>query len=197
MKWLVTCFEPFAQGTSNSSEIIWRKLREKNWGGQVLFFGPLPVTFRDSWRVLQVELERLDVDGVLALGQAEGRARISLECVALNWIDARIADNSGFKPEMAPIDSNFPLALWSNLNWTELGEGERWQRSYSAGTYVCNYLLMQILIWAEAREKKGGFIHIPVLESQTDEQFKDVPKIADVEAEESLRLILDRLREMR
>lgn len=197
MKWLLTCFEPFDQARTNSSEIVWRRLQATDWADEVLFLGPLPVTFQESWVRLEAELARNPVDGVLALGQAEGRARVSLETVALNWIDARIPDNAGLQPKMAPIDSSRPLAIWSNIPWAELGENERWQRSYSAGTYVCNYLLFQIMKWAEAEGRKGGFVHIPVLESQMETQFDSVPKIPDAHAAESLRLILNHLRGLR
>lgn len=197
MKWLVTCFEPFDRAKSNSSEIVWRELKKRDWGGECEFAGPLPVTFQDSWAALQRLLEGRDVGGVLALGQAESRAQISLECVGLNWIDARIPDNSGMRPEMGPIRAPGPAALRCQIPWSEVGENEIWRRSYTAGTYVCNFLLYRILEWAEAQKKLGGFVHIPLLESQSEAQFTGMPRMADAVAADGMARILEFLRRMR
>ncbi len=194
MKWLVTCFEPFDHAHSNSSEMVWQELKKRDWGGECVFLGPLPVTFGDSWTVLKEFLKDADVDGVLALGQAESRAKISLECVGLNWIDARIPDNAGVRPTMAAITPAGPAALRSAIPWAELGENEFWQRSYSAGTYVCNFLLFRILEWAEAQGKLGGFVHIPLLQSQTEAQFIGLPRMRDSDAANAVARILDFLR---
>ncbi len=192
MRWLVTCFEPFDKAASNSSEIVWRELRAKDWRGQVDFYGPLKVTFKDCWTSLEVELKDREYDGVLALGQAESRAKISLECVGLNWIDARIPDNAGEKPPLRPITEGSE-ALWSGIPWADLGENELWQRSYSAGTYVCNYLMFQILTWARHNGKMGGFVHVPLMESQVEAQFDRLPKMNDRQAVEALSQILKHL----
>lgn len=175
MKWLVTCFEPFAGAQTNSSQIACEELRKSEWSGRVQFYGPLKVTFKDSWTELERILKRDNVDGVLALGQSEGRTKISLECVGLNWIDARIPDNAGDKPSLKPILEG-PNALFSNIPWARLGENEDWQRSYSAGTYVCNFLMFQILVWAKQNQKLGGFVHIPA-EMQSARAVQALSKI--------------------
>src|SRR5260370_421625 len=90
MKWLVSAFEPFGNARTNSSQIIVERLARENWGGKIRFEPNVPVRFADAWEVLRREVEQdPSIDGVLAFGQAEGRKKISLERVALNWIDAR------------------------------------------------------------------------------------------------------------
>lgn len=192
MKWLITCFEPFDRARSNSSQIVWNELRRREAPEKFKFYGPLKVTFKDSWAELEDVLKRESVDGVLALGQAESRSKISLECVGLNWIDARIPDNAGEKPAVQAILEG-PNALWSNIPWLELGENEDWQRSYSAGTYVCNFLLFQISAWALKNKKFGGFVHLPLVESQREAQFDGQPKMNDERAIQAMSRILNQL----
>jgi pyroglutamyl-peptidase len=187
MKWLVSCFEPFDNATSNSSEILWRRLQKFSWGESVRFAGPLPVTFAGSWPGLRREIE--DVDGVLALGQAEGRKKISLECLALNWVDARIADNAGEQPRLKKVGEG-PDVLWSQIPWAQLGENELFERSYTAGTFVCNSLMYDVVKWAQENRKLGGFVHIPLLESQSEVQFEKMAKMNDHKAVEGLEAIL-------
>lgn len=192
MKWLVTCFEPFDRALTNSSQIIWKTIQSRDWRGEVEFLGPLPVIFDQSWLNLERELMRpgTGYDGVLALGQAEGRSKISLECVGLNYIDARIPDNSGALPPMGEIQPGAEIALWTDIPWAELEENELWSRSYSAGTYVCNYLLFRILQWSHTHGRRGGFIHIPLVESQTEAQFDGLFKLNDVRVADALTQIL-------
>lgn len=179
MKWVVSCFEPFDKAQSNSSQVVWNHLKQLSWNGKVEFVGPLPVTFGSAWRKLESAVR--DCDGVLALGQAEMRAQVSLECIALNWIDARIPDNEGAQPRLCPVRPG-PEVLWSQIPWEKLGENEMWSRSYSAGTFVCNALMYEIVNWAKTNSKMGGFVHIPVVESQTDAQFQGMKKMSDAQA---------------
>src|SRR5579872_2573735 len=97
MKWLVTGFAPFAGASSNSSQIMVQRLRKMDWDGRVIFHEPVPVTFAGAWADVQKRLSP-ELRGVLCLGQSEGRTKISLECVALNWIDAGLSDNEGSQP---------------------------------------------------------------------------------------------------
>jgi pyroglutamyl-peptidase len=194
MKWLVSCFEPFDSAKTNSSEILWRELHKMPWGGLVRFSGPLPVTFNGAWPALKREIG--DVDGVLALGQAEGRKRMSLECLALNWVDARIPDNSGAQPRLERVGEG-PDVLWSQIPWSRLGENELFDRSYSAGAFVCNHIMYNVVKWARDNGKLGGCVHIPVLTSQKDPQFDTRVKMDDADALSGLKSILEFLTELK
>jgi pyroglutamyl-peptidase len=193
MKWLVSCFEPFESAKSNSSAIVCSELRKLDLP-DIQFVEPLPVTFADCWPRLQAQIG--EVDGILALGQAEGRRRISLECIGLNWIDARIPDNNGEQPRLVKV-SEGPEVLWSQIPWDRIGESEVFERSYSAGTFVCNQILYQINKWARNNGKLGGFVHIPVLASQTEVQLGNSPKMEDRVAVEGLATILRFLTELK
>lgn len=180
MKWLVTAFEPFGGAASNSSLIVLEQLRQRDWGGRVVFMAPVPVQFEKAWSKISETLGSMDeCAGVLALGQAESRSRIGLERVALNVNDARMPDNTGYVPVLGPVQPGAPDMYWCNIPWENYSVSALSERSYSAGTYVCNNVMFQSLRWAVAAGKKAGFVHIPVLSSQDEPAFKDCPRIDD------------------
>jgi pyroglutamyl-peptidase len=194
MKWLITAFEPFDGAASNSSLILLRHLQGIDWvRDRVEFFAPLPVSYARAWPVLMAELgRRPGVEGVLALGQAESRPRLSLERLALNWVDSIRFDNDGARPEPGPLGPG-PEVLWSPIPWQEMGDGDPWRRSYSAGTFVCNALFYDLLKWAKENSKQAGFVHVPVLASQKDSEsvrFAAAPGMDDPAAGRGLEDIV-------
>lgn len=182
MRWLVTAFEPFAGAQSNVSDLVLAELAQKDWQGQVSFLRSVPVTFQGAWPYIQKHLERESFDGVLALGQAEGRMQIDLECVALNWIDARIPDNAGERPEGRRVLRDGPEVQWTNIPWQSFSLPPLCRKSYSAGVYVCNATMFELLEWAKKNGKLAGFVHIPLLEVQVESQFQGLPRLAKAEA---------------
>lgn len=181
MKWLVTAFEPFNGASSNSSLTVLTHLQQRPWADRVRFLAPIPTSFARAWPVVRATLSE-DVGGVIALGQAETRTRISLERIALNWIDARIADNDGARPAQGPILEGQD-ALWSTIPWDRVPDAPELERSYSAGTFVCNSLLYQMLAEKPKWVKYAGFVHIPRLDSQQDATLSSTgPRMADATA---------------
>jgi pyroglutamyl-peptidase len=169
MKWLVSAFEPFAGASTNSSLLIVEKLSEMNWDGAVDFFFPLTVTYADAWRELERKLTPSNsYDGILCLGQAENRKKISFERLALNWIDASLPDNQGIKIQNQRIIAG-PDVLWSPIPWDKLDLPHNCERSYSAGTFVCNHLMYSLLQWAQLQKKLAGFVHIPLVHGQEND----------------------------
>lgn len=192
MKWLITAFEPFAGARTNSSLILLEKLKNIDWKGRFIFLGPLPVEFKNSWEKVRPTLEaNHEIKGLLAFGQAENRAKIGLEQVALNWVDARIPDNSGHLPPMGVVQPDGADLYWSTIPWSGFLLGPHMERSYSAGTYVCNTLMYQSLAWAHPKGKKVGFVHWPVLQSQDEEVFARSPRLDDALALEEAKRILE------
>lgn len=192
MKFLITAFEPFAEAQTNSSWIIFERLRafyssDKNF----VFAGPVPVTFSGAWPFVRDQIQaNPSIEGLLCLGQAETRTKISLERVALNCIDARIADNAQDRPKLSEIESG-PDVLWSSIPWEKLPDSPLWERSYSAGTFVCNALMYQSLSWAQQSQKRAGFVHIPALSSQTEISFQASPKMQDDQAHRAMVQVLE------
>jgi pyroglutamyl-peptidase len=110
---LVTGFEPFAGAKLNSSEVVLQWLEGQALEG--VTFSVLPVEYdRSAERIISL-IEEVDPKIVIALGQAEGRAKVSFERVALNLDDARISDNAGEVRRDQLIDANGEAAFMATL----------------------------------------------------------------------------------
>ena len=151
---LVTGFEPFGGEGVNPSWEICEGLAAAI-GHARLHTRLVPTEFRRAIEVVAAAIEETEPALVILLGQAGGRAALSVERVAINVDDARIADNAGRQPVDEPV-----AAIRE--------EGIPAEVSNSAGTFVCNHLLYGVLhfLAASGRPARAGFIHVPWLESQ-------------------------------
>src|SRR5260370_26538008 len=77
--------------------------------------GPLPSVFGGALAGLEDALVATRPDIVLCVGQAGGRAELSLERVAINVDDARIPDNDGQQPLGRPVVAGGPAAYFASL----------------------------------------------------------------------------------
>lgn len=167
---LVTGFEPFGDETLNPTAQILERLQAPP--GVTLERLVLPVVFGRSRHLLENAIETFQPDIVLALGQAGGRALVSLERVAINLDDARIPDNAGQQPVDTAVIEGGPAAYFSTLPVKRmlaalLEAGIPAHVSQSAGTYVCNHVMYGLLHTLEAHPgTRGGFIHVPFLPEQ-------------------------------
>jgi pyroglutamyl-peptidase len=174
MKWLISAFEPFGGASTNSSLQALHEIEMRNSNPRLIFHAPVPVTFKGAWSNLRAKAESIaDLAGVLALGQAETRSKICLEYLSINRIDARIRDNAGELPPLCHIKSG-PDVLWSNIPWDEFQLTARTERSYSAGTFVCNALMFELMEWAKARGKYAGFVHVPLYDEGLVPEMENV-----------------------
>ncbi|BCW70446.1 pyroglutamyl-peptidase I [Arthrobacter sp. NicSoilB8] len=170
---LLTGFEPFDGETENPS---WAAARSA--AGLLQSEGldvravELPCVFGASAAVLEEALERLRPELVLCAGQAGGRARISLERVAINCDDARIPDNAGNRPVDEPVVRGGPAAYFSSLPVKAALAALTAERipaevSQSAGTYVCNHVFYALMHALRLRPgTRGGFVHVPYADTQ-------------------------------
>lgn len=197
MKWLVTAFEPFAKAKTNSSLFVVQELAQlfaqRKENAFVDFYFPLRVTYKDAWPDLKQKLESTSYDGVLALGQAEGRSRICLERVAINWIDAKLPDNNGEVIQNQKIMEG-PDVLWSPIPWEKWVMPVNCERSYGAGTFVCNHLMYQLLHWSKTHGCKAGFVHIPLVQGQGAD-FPEASLVTKSSVVQSLDLMLQFLQD--
>lgn len=161
MKILITGFEPFLENKNNISKEILESFRTS---ATTLV---LPVEFKRSFEILKEEIERVQPEMVLMFGLAVGRTKISLEKVALNWVETKHADNAAHVPKVGLIDPYEELALMTKLLFSEIQSKlpqELTEMSFSAGTYVCNDLYFRTLKYIKSRPELGlqaGFIHLP------------------------------------
>jgi len=163
---LLTGFAPFGGETTNPSWEAVRQLHGRRIAGHRIVTRCLSVEFSTSLKELRAAIRETKPALVLCVGQAGGRAAISLERVAINVDDARIPDNSGAQPIDAAIVDDGPAAYFTDLPIKAMlaalrEAGIPAEVSQTAGTYVCNHVfygLMHALRWQKAR---GGFMHIP------------------------------------
>lgn len=193
---LVTGFEPFDGDTLNPSLEIARALDGEVVAGHRVVGAALPTEFAASLPALRALLRKHRPVLVIALGLASRRAEISLERVAINLIDARIADNVGAQPVDRRVIANAPAAYFSTLPvkamLARLREaGIAAGLSQTAGTFVCNQVFFG-LAHALARDARarGGFVHVPPLPEQTA-RFDDVPGMPLAIMIEAIRLCLE------
>lgn len=168
---LLTGFEPFGGELVNPSWEIASSLHGELIAGARVEALKLPCVFGESLQVLGEAVQALKPGLVLALGQASGRSALSLERVAINLIDARIADNASRQPIDEAVITGAPPAHFSSLPVKAMVAGLRAggypaELSFTAGSFVCNEVffgLMQLLAGSRTR---GGFMHVPCLPEQ-------------------------------
>ena len=90
MKILVTGFEPFGSDAENPTLLAVNALPETLAGARILK-RILPVSFQAAQRMVRAAVAQEGVDAAVLTGLAGGRAKISLERVAINVQDARHA----------------------------------------------------------------------------------------------------------
>ncbi|WP_343076217.1 pyroglutamyl-peptidase I [Natronoglycomyces albus] len=170
-KVLLTGFEPFGGEQTNPSweavELACERLSLPTTAVE------LPVSFADSALQLREAIATAQPDLVLCLGQAAGRAALTIERVALNLIDAPIPDNAQAQPIDEPVVAQGPAAYFAALPVKACVEASRAvgvpaAASLTAGTYVCNstFYYLSHLIATEYPSLKGGFIHVPLSPKQ-------------------------------
>ena len=182
MKILVTGFEPFNGGCINPSEQIVHRLTAPV--GVKLIKKILPVEFKKTTILLQKLFFEYEPDIVLSIGQAGGRAEISVERVAINLDSVKssngskiLPDNAGDIPVDEEIEANGAAAYFSTLPIWEIVEAIQTKGilaavSNTAGTYVCNHVMYENLYLASTHypKMKTGFIHVPFLPEQIEDR---------------------------
>jgi pyroglutamyl-peptidase len=195
---LVTGFEPFAGAQLNSSQIVVDWLEEQSLDGVTLAI--LPVEYeRSVERILGLIME-VDPEIIISLGQAEGRAKVSFERVAVNLDDARIADNFGEVRRDLPIRFDGDDAFLANLPVRAVVEaliarGHPVEESLSAGTFVCNHLFYSVMNHLKDSQSRCwmDFIHLPLV----SEQGVDFPGKPTLEKEIQGQVIIAAIEEIR
>ncbi|MEO7324818.1 MAG: pyroglutamyl-peptidase I [Dokdonella sp.] len=170
---LLTGFEPFGGENVNPSQEIVRALDGDVIDEHRVVGAILPVAFAATYPALDSLLTQHRPVLVVALGQAGGRSEISLERVAINLIDARIADNDGAQPIDQAVIDGAPRAYFSTLPIKAIAASLRQlgipaATSLSAGSFVCNQVFFALahLIATRHPDTRGGFVHVPWLPEQ-------------------------------
>jgi pyroglutamyl-peptidase len=172
---LLTGFDAFGGDDTNPSWLAVQALHGEAIGGHRVVAAQLPTTFVGSAPALLKLLHKHMPTLVVCVGLAGGRTGLSLERVAVNVNDARIADNAGAQPVDVPVVKGGPAAYFSSLPIKSMllslkAAGIAAEVSQTAGTFVCNHVFYALMHALKKRRSlqatRGGFIHIPYLPGQ-------------------------------
>ena len=163
---------PFGGERTNPSwEIV--KMLPKKIAGHRIEALRVPTEFGKAINVTVKAINAHQPEIVLCFGQAGGRSRMSVERVAINVDDARIADNAGRQMFDEAVRADGPAAYFCTVPIKAMVAamikvGVPAEISNTAGTFVCNHLIFGVLDYiAQYRlTTRAGFIHVPYLESQ-------------------------------
>lgn len=170
-KVLLTGFGPFLQNKENPSEKICHVLSREFSDFRFLV---LPVEYEKAFHILKNEAEKYEPDFIIMMGLAAKRSLISLEKVALNWIESDHPDGIGSVIQAEKIDrrdeqlaylTTFPV---NDLYQVLKQKGYPIEISFSAGAYVCNNLFYKTLRGFE--KIPSLFVHLP------EESFVSLPE---------------------
>ena len=196
MKIIVTGFDPFGGEKINPSIECVKALPEIE--GVELIRLELPTVFKESAKRLNEVINDVKPDAVLSVGQAGGRAGITMERIAINVDDARIPDNISQQPIDEEIQVEGEAAYFSTLPIKRIVKAIREagisaEVSNSAGTFVCNHIMYQALFAATKADKpfKAGFMHIPFIPEQTT----DKPSLPLEESSKALQIAIETIRD--
>ena len=196
MKIIVTGFDPFGGETINPSIECVKALPEIE--GVELIRLELPTVFKESAKRLNEVINDVKPDAVLSVGQAGGRAGITMERIAINVDDARIPDNICQQPIDEAIQLDGEAAYFTTLPIKRIVKAIREagisaEVSNSAGTFVCNHIMYQSLFAATKADKpfKAGFMHIPFIPEQTT----DKPSLPLEESTRALQIAIKTIRD--
>lgn len=177
MKIVVTAFEPFGGEVINPANEALQLLEEEVQGVKIVKL-VVPTVFGKAINTIEAVLEKEKPNVVICIGQAGGRADITVERIAINIDDAKMADNEGNMPVDKPIIKDGPAAYFSTLPIKKIVEkikdhGIPASVSNSAGTFVCNHLMYGLLDTIDKQKLNtiGGFIHVPYIPQQTLEKI--------------------------
>lgn len=184
---LVTGFEPFGGLASNPALEVLGELPGEV-GCCAIATCAVPVEYGRAVGRVWDEVVRCRPAAVVMVGQARGRAAVTVERVAINVDDCASPDNAGEVRRDVSIRPDGPAAYFSTLPVKAMVEAMRARGvpadvSDTAGTYVCNHLMYGVLdrcaqeggvdSWGPGRmggAPVAGFVHVPLMHGQVIEQ---------------------------
>ena len=183
MKVLVTGFDPFGGEAVNPAFEAVKLLPDQIAGAQIIKL-EIPTVFTRSAKVVEQAMEEHKPDIVINVGQAGGRSCMTVEKVAINLAEARIPDNDGEQPFDEPLREDGETAYFATVPVKAMVENMRKNGvpahiSYTAGTYVCNSIMYNVLYMCEKRYPgiRAGFIHVPYACGQVIDKANTTPSM--------------------
>ncbi len=199
---LVSGFEPFGGLATNPALEVLSMLPAEVAGHRVQTVA-VPVEYGRCVERVMAAVDECDPIAVVMVGQARGRAEITVERVAVNVDDTASPDNAGEVRRGTPINPAGPAAYFSTLPVRDLVErvraaGVPADVSDTAGSYVCNHLMYGVLDELVASDRSdrvaAGFVHVPLMHSQVIEgNIHGEPSMAIGDIAQALTAMLEEL----
>lgn len=172
MKVLITGFDPFGGESVNPAYEAVKLLPDTIAGAQIIKL-EIPTVFSKSGPAVEAGIQEHQPDIVINVGQAGGRSCVTIEKVAINLADARIPDNAGEQPVDEVLQEDGENAYFATIPVKAIVQNVRdhgipCHVSYTAGTYVCNCVMYNVLYMAAKKYPniRAGFIHVPFAAEQ-------------------------------
>ena len=172
MKILITGFEPFGGESVNPAYEAVKLLPDMAGDIQIVKM-EIPTVFGEAGKVVETGILQHQPDAVICVGQAGRRADIGEERVAINLVEASIPDNAGNQPMDVKVQEDGDTAYFATIPVKAMvknikDHGIPASISYTAGTYVCNSVMYDLLYLIDRKYPsiRGGFIHVPYATEQ-------------------------------
>lgn len=194
---LLTGFAPFGGEEINPSWEAVRRLDAETIAGRRIAALLLPCIYAAARDTLEKAALDKAPELLLGVGQAGGRAELSVERLAVNLDDAATADEAGVAAVDRPVVAGGPAAYFASVPVKRMvarlrEAGIPAGASMSAGSFVCNHVFYAACHMAAARmpEMKVGFVHLPFLPGQAARRPGIAPSMALESMIEGLRVAL-------
>lgn len=185
MNILITGFEPFGKHQLNPSQRLVNEINIQTSDRHNLQRLVLPVDHVTAPQLLLQHLHHFQPDGVLSFGLAAGRAKISLERIAVNLKNFHHPDNQGIKISNQVVIESGPAAYFSTLPLLNIFDalqdaGIPVELSLSAGSFLCNQVFYTLMheIAKHQLPIRAGFIHLPALPEEAAFSQKSLPSMS-------------------
>ena len=169
-KVLLTGFGDWAGSKANPADAVAKALDGVTIAGAAVSSCIAPSVFSEMIPSVTAEIDRLRPDVVISMGEFGGRALLTVERLAQNYIDARrygIGDEAGAQPQ-EPIVPDGPVAYYATLPIRAMVRAMRAAGipadiSDTAGTFGCNLLMYGVLhhISVNHLSIRAGWVHLP------------------------------------
>ncbi|MGD9618848.1 MAG: pyroglutamyl-peptidase I [Mycolicibacterium sp.] len=172
-KVLVTGFGPYADTPTNPAQLAAEAIDGRVIAGASVVSRIVPGAYFDSIAATVQELEEIQPELLIMLGEFGGRAMITVERLAQNLNDCArygVADTAGKVLSGEPTAPDGPVAYWSTTPNRAMVVAMRQagvpaDLSDAAGTFVCNHLMYGMLHHIARHDLpiRAGWLHLPYL----------------------------------
>lgn len=184
MKVLITGFDPFQGEEVNPAYEAVKLLPDTIAGAEVIKL-EIPTVFSKSGPAVEAGIKKYNPDVVINVGQAGGRSCITVERVAINLAETQIPDNDGEQPMDERLQEDGENAYFATIPVKAIVKNVRSHGipchiSYTAGTYVCNCVMYNVLYMAATKYPhiRAGFIHVPYADEQVVSKSNGTPSMS-------------------